>query len=99
MKAVINTPTQWVCSGTSDYIECYTLPDKQFNAVQLEAVGVNFKTATVTAYGLTGAAQIVDVPTGTTEICLVGGDGKFALSKVKVSNVPAGTYTFLFTCI
>lgn len=99
MKAVLNTNTEWVCTGTSDAIECFVYNNDQDRAVQIEAAGVAFSNATVTAYGITGASQVVELPAGTGEICSIGGDDKFLISKIKVSNLPAATYTFRFSAV
>lgn len=99
MKANLNENTSWVCSGTADFIECYIFSNDQDRAIQIEAVGLNLSTATTTVYGITGAAQVITFPAGTTEVGSVGGDNTFLISKVKVSNLAAGTYNFRFSAV
>ena len=98
MNAVLNEKVVWVCSGTSDILTCPILPNYSDRAIQIESPGVTFAGKTITAYGVTGAAQVADIPTGTASICSVGGE-TFSLSKVTVEGLAAGTYTFLFTAV
>ena len=98
MNAVLNEKTVWECAGTGDVLTCLILPNYSDRAIQIESPGVVFEGKLVTAYGVTGAAQIAAIPTGTTAICSVGGD-TFSLSKVAVSGLAAATYTFLFTAV
>ena len=99
METVVNKNTVWVCSGPSDTLTCPLLREDGSRTIQIEAVDVSFSDVTVTAFGLTGAAQVVEFPAGTEEICSVGGQDDFVMSKLEVSNVPAGTYTFRFTVV
>ena len=98
MNAVLNTKVEWECSGIGDILTCPILSNYANKAIQIESPGVTFEGKTITAYGITGAAQIADIPVGTTAICSVGGE-TFSLSKVTVSGLAAGTYTFLFTAV
>lgn len=98
MNAVLNTKVVWECAGTSDILTCPILPNYADKAIQIESPGATFVGKTITAYGVTGAAQVADIPAGTQSICSVGGEA-FSLAKVSVSGFAAGTHTFLFTAV
>ena len=98
MNAVLNEKVVWVCSGIGDILTCPILPNYADKAIQIESPGVTFVGKTITAYGVTGAAQVADIPAGTEAICSVGGE-TFSLSKVTVEGLATGTYTFLFTAV
>ena len=98
MNAVLNQKVTWVCSGAGDVLSCPILPNYSNRAIQIESPGAVFEGKVITAYGTSGAAQVVDIPVGTGAVCSVGGD-TFSLSLISVSGFSAGTYTFLFTSV
>lgn len=86
-----NINESWICSGTSDTLDCYFLPTDGLKGIQIESPTLTMESITITAYGLTGASKVVSVPAASGHICSVGGEG-FALSRITLTNAPAGTH-------
>jgi len=94
--ARVNQTVAWTSTGTGDTLTCSDIFPEIRNGVQIDADGITLESATITVTTKAGVTHVAAAPAGSGETCLVGWP-RFAISKIVLSGVAAGTYNVTFS--
>lgn len=93
--AFVNKQCTWISTGTGDTLTCDDINGNRQSGVEIDSDSIAFENATITVTTKAGASKVVAAPASAGKSVLVG-EG-FAVSKIVISGMAAGTYIVHFT--